>query len=559
MEGRTLEESMSKPVILAIDDDVSVLEAVVQDLRRRYAASYRILRANSGQAALDLARQLKQRSESVALFLSDQRMPGMNGTEFLERSIEIFPDAKRALLTAYSDTEAAIRAINAARIHYYLTKPWDPPEEKLYPVVDDLLESWKDTHKPPFEGLRVVGARYTLRDHEVRQFLTGNRIPYVWMDIENSSEAQQLLQQNGLKDAKLPVLFFQDGSFLEHPEPISIAQRVGMRTQPSSDVYDLVVLGAGLAGLAAGVYGASEGLRTLLIENEAPGGQAGTSSMIRNYLGFPYGVSGARLAESAFRQAEFFKVEFLTGRAASLRSEQGYHFVCLGDGKEISAQTCLIATGVAWKRLDVPGVERLTGAGVYYGAALTEARACKDEEVFVVGGANSAGQAALAFSQYARRVVMLVRASSLESSMSKYLIDEIARESNIEVWTGSRVIEAIGDTRLQELRIERPDGEQTVKATGLFIFIGAEPKTDWLPPNVLKDERGFVFSGNDLKRCPQFPRQWQLPRDPYLLESSVPGVFVAGDVRHGSIKRAASAVGEGSIAVQFIHQYMAAR
>jgi thioredoxin reductase (NADPH) len=559
MEGRTLEESMSKPVILAIDDDVSVLEAVVQDLRRRYAASYRILRANSGQAALDLARQLKQRSESVALFLSDQRMPGMNGTEFLERSIEIFPDAKRALLTAYSDTEAAIRAINAARIHYYLTKPWDPPEEKLYPVVDDLLESWKDTHKPPFEGLRVVGARYTLRDHEVRQFLTGNRIPYVWMDIENSSEAQQLLQQNGLKDAKLPVLFFQDGSFLEHPEPISIAQRVGMRTQPSSDVYDLVVLGAGLAGLAAGVYGASEGLRTLLIENEAPGGQAGTSSMIRNYLGFPYGVSGARLAESAFRQAEFFKVEFLTGRAASLRSDQGYHFVCLGDGKEISAQTCLIATGVAWKRLDVPGVERLTGAGVYYGAALTEARACKDEEVFVVGGANSAGQAALAFSQYARRVVMLVRASSLESSMSKYLIDEIARESNIEVWTGSRVIEAIGDTRLQELRIERPDGEQTVKATGLFIFIGAEPKTDWLPPNVLKDERGFVFSGNDLKRCPQFPRQWQLPRDPYLLESSVPGVFVAGDVRHGSIKRAASAVGEGSIAVQFIHQYMAAR
>ena len=557
--GRTLGESMSKPVILAIDDDVSVLEAVVQDLRRRYAATYRILRAGSGQAALDLAKQLKQRSESVALFLSDQRMPGMNGTEFLERSIETFPDAKRALLTAYSDTEAAIRAINAARIHYYLTKPWDPPEEKLYPVVDELLESWKDTHKPPFEGLRVVGARYTLRDHEVRQFLTGNRIPYVWLDVENSSEAQQLLQQNGLNDAKLPVVFFQDGSFLEHPEPISIAQRVGMRTQPSSDVYDLVVLGAGLAGLAAGVYGASEGLRTLVIENDAPGGQAGTSSMIRNYLGFPQGVSGAMLAERAYKQAVSFNVEFLAGRAASLRSDQGYQFVCLGDGKEISAQTCLIATGVAWKRLDVLGVERLTGAGVYYGAALTEARACKDEEVFVVGGANSAGQAALAFSQYARRVVMLVRAASLESSMSKYLIDEIARESNIEVWTRSRVIEAIGDTRLQQLRIERPDEEQTVKATGLFIFIGAEPKTDWLPPSVLKDERGFVFSGNDLKRCPQFPRQWQLPRDPYLLESSVPGVFVAGDVRHGSIKRAASAVGEGSIAVQFIHQYMAAR
>jgi thioredoxin reductase (NADPH) len=550
---------MSKPVILAIDDDVSVLEAVVQDLRRRYAASYRILRAGSGQAALDLARQLQQRSESVALFLSDQRMPVMNGTEFLERSIEIFPDAKRALLTAYSDTEAAIRAINAARIHYYLTKPWDPPEEKLYPVIDDLLEAWRDTHKPPFEGLRVVGARYTLRDHEVRQFLTGNRIPYVWLDVENSSEAKQLLQQNSLNDAKLPVVFFQDGSFLEHPEPIRIAEKVGMRTQPSSDVYDLVVLGAGLAGLAAGVYGASEGLRTLLIENEAPGGQAGTSSMIRNYLGFPQGVSGALLADRAFKQAVSFNVEFLAARAASLRSSQGYQFVCLGDGKEISAQTCLIATGVAWRRLDVPGVERLTGAGVYYGAALTEARACKDEEVFIVGGANSAGQAALAFSQYARRVVMLVRASSLESSMSKYLIDEIARESNIEVWTGSKVVEALGDGRLHELRIERPDGEQTVNATGLFIFIGAEPKTDWLPASVLKDDRGFVFSGNDLKRCPEFPRQWQLPRDPYLLESSVPGIFVAGDVRHGSVKRAASAVGEGSIAVQFIHQYMAAR
>ncbi len=550
---------MSKPVILAIDDDVSVLEAVVQDLRRRYAANYRILRASSGQAALDLAKQLKQRSESVALFLSDQRMPGMNGTELLERSIEVFPDARRALLTAYSDTEAAIRAINAARIHYYLTKPWDPPEEKLYPVVDDLIEAWRDSHKPPFEGLRVVGARYTLRDHEIRQFLTGNRIPYVWLDVESSPEAQQLLSQNSLREPKLPIVFFQDGSYLEHPEPIGIAEKVGMRTQPSSDVYDLVVLGAGLAGLAAGVYGASEGLRTLLIEQEAPGGQAGTSSMIRNYLGFPQGVSGALLAERAYQQAVGFQVEFLAGRAASVRTDQGYHFICLGDGKEISAQTCLIATGVAWRRLNVPGVERLTGAGVYYGAALTEARSCKDEEVFIVGGANSAGQAALAFSQYARRVVMLVRAQSLESSMSKYLIEEIARESNIEVWNGSQVVEAAGNGRLQHLRVLRPDGEQKVDASGLFIFIGAEPKTDWLPASVLKDDRGFVFSGNDLKRCAQFPKQWQLGRDPYLLETSVPGLFVAGDVRHGSIKRAASAVGEGSIAVQFIHQFMAGR
>ena len=550
---------MSKPVILAVDDDVSVLEAVVQDLRRRYAANYRILRAGSGQAALDLAKQLKQRSESVALFLSDQRMPGMNGTELLERSIEIFPDAKRALLTAYSDTEAAIRAINAARIHYYLTKPWDPPEEKLYPVIDDLIETWCHTHKAPFEGLQVVGARYALRDHNVRQFLTRNYVPYVWLDVESSPEAQQLLDQNSLTNAKLPVLFFRDGTFLEQPEQMQIAERIGLRTQPSQDVYDLVVMGAGLAGLAAGVYGASEGLKTLVIEQEAPGGQAGTSSRIENYLGFPTGLSGAELAQRAYQQAVRFNVEFLSGRAASLRSDKGYHFVCLGDGREVSAQTCLIATGVDWRRLEIPGVEQLTGAGIYYGAALAEARACKGEEVFLVGGANSAGQAALAFSQYARRVVILVRAASLESSMSKYLIDEIGRESNIEVWTGSKVVEAMGNGHLQQLRIARPDGEETVGATGLFIFIGAEPKTDWLPSSVLKDERGFVLSGNDLKRCQQFTRQWQLQRDPYLLESSVPGVFVAGDVRHGSIKRCASAVGEGSIAVQFIHQYMAAR
>jgi thioredoxin reductase (NADPH) len=550
---------MSKPVILAVDDDVSVLEAVVQDLRRRYAANYRILRAGSGQAALDLAKQLKQRSESVALFLSDQRMPGMNGTELLERSIEIFPDAKRALLTAYSDTEAAIRAINAARIHYYLTKPWDPPEEKLYPVIDDLIETWCHTHKAPFEGLQVVGARYALRDHNVRQFLTRNYVPYVWLDVESSPEAQQLLDQNNLTNAKLPVLFFRDGTFLEQPEQMQIAERIGLRTQPSQDVYDLVVMGAGLAGLAAGVYGASEGLKTLVIEQEAPGGQAGTSSRIENYLGFPTGLSGAELAQRAYQQAVRFNVEFLSGRAASLRSDKGYHFVCLGDGREVSAQTCLIATGVDWRRLEIPGVEQLTGAGIYYGAALAEARACKGEEVFLVGGANSAGQAALAFSQYARRVVILVRAASLESSMSKYLIDEIGRESNIEVWTGSKVVEAMGNGHLQQLRIARPDGEQTVDATGLFIFIGAEPKTDWLPSSVLKDERGFILSGNDLKRCQQFTRQWQLQRDPYLLESSVPGIFVAGDVRHGSIKRCASAVGEGSIAVQFIHQYMAAR
>jgi thioredoxin reductase (NADPH) len=536
-----------------------VLEAVVQDLRRRYADGYRILRAVSGQGALELAQQLRRRSESVALFLSDQRMPGMSGTELLERTIEIFPDAKRALLTAYSDTEAAIRAINSARIHYYLTKPWDPPEERLYPVIDDLLETWCQTHKAPFEGLRVVGARYALRDHQVRHFLTRNYVPYKWLDVESSAEARELLDGHGLEEPRLPVLFFRDGSYVEQPEQAQLAERIGLRTQPSKEVYDLVVIGAGPAGLAASVYGASEGLKTLVIEQDAPGGQAGTSSRIENYLGFPTGLSGAELAQRAYQQAIRFQVEFLSGRAASLRSERGYHFVGLADGHEVGCQTCLIATGVDWRRLEVPGVEALTGAGVYYGAALSEARSCADEDVYVVGGANSAGQAALAFSQHARRVVLVVRAASLESSMSKYLIDEITRESNIDVWAGSEVVEATGEGRLRELRIRTPEGERRVEAGGLFIFIGAEPKTEWIAGTVLRDERGFLLSGNELRRCAQFSRHWPLEREPFLLETSVPGIFVAGDVRHGSVKRCASAVGEGSIAVQFIHQYLAAR
>jgi thioredoxin reductase (NADPH) len=548
---------MSKPVILAVDDDVSVLETVVQDLRRKYGENYRILRASSGQAALEAGEELSRRGDSVALFLSDQRMPGMTGIELLEKTIAIFPDAKRALLTAYADTEAAIRAINSARIHYYLTKPWDPPEEKLYPIVDDLLESWCSTYKAPFEGLRVIGARYGLRDHRVRDFLTKNYVPYVWMDPEVSAEGRELLARHKLENAKLPVLLFPDGKYMVQPEQSELAERIGLRTQSKSDFYDLVILGAGLAGLAAAVYGASEGLRTLVVEEEAPGGQAGSSSRIENYLGFPAGLSGAELARRAYQQASRFGAEFLTQRATGLRSENGYHFVQLGDQATVSAQACLIATGVNWRRLPVPGVDRLVGSGVYYGAALAEAKSCADEEVFLIGGANSAGQAAMYFSRYARRVVMLVRARSLEKSMSKYLIDEIARESNIEVWTETVLAEALGDTRLEQLRVRGPEGERTVDASGLFIFIGAEPETDWLPPTVFRDEHGFVLSGSQLRTQPEFSRAWKKNREPYLLETSVPGLFAAGDVRLGSVKRAASAVGEGSIAVQFIHQYMA--
>ncbi len=548
---------MSKPVILAIDDDASVLETVVQDLRRRYGGAYRILRAASGNAALEASDQLKKRGDPVALFLSDQRMPGMSGTELLERTIPLYPDAKRALLTAYADTEAAIRAINAAKIHYYLTKPWDPPEEKLYPVIDELLEAWNASYRAPFAGLRVIGLRYGARDAQVRNFLTRNAVPYVWLDPDHSAEARDLLERHHLDGSKLPVVLFPDGTFLMQPEQTELASRIGLRTEATRDFYDLIVLGAGMAGLAAGVYGSSEGLRTLVVELEAPGGQAGSSSRIENYLGFPTGLSGADLARRAYQQAVRLGAEFLAQQAMGIRTENNYHFVRLGDGREISAQSCLLATGVNYRKLNVPGVERFTGAGVYYGAALAEAKTCTDEVIFVVGGANSAGQAAMHFARYARRVVMLVRGPSLEKSMSKYLIDQIAAESNIEVWSRSEVVEAMGDGHLERLRIRRPDGERTEEAGGLFIFIGAAPMTDWLPDTIFRDTNGFVLSGRDLKTHPRFPQVWKRERDPYLLETSTPGIFVAGDVRHGSVKRAASAVGEGSIAVQFVHEYLA--
>ena len=549
---------MGKPVILAVDDDVSVLEMVVQDLRRQYGANYRIQRAASGQAALDTCDQLKKRGDVVALFVSDQRMPGMSGVEFLGKAMELYPDAKRALLTAYADTEAAIQAINTAKINYYLTKPWDPPEERLYPVLNDLLETWKEGYKAPFEGLRVVGPRYTLRDHQVRDFLSRNRVPYVWLDPEQSTEGVDLLTRFKLDDHKLPVVLFGDGSYLVQPGQMELAGKIGLRTQAEKEFYDLVIIGAGLAGLAAAVYGASEGLRTLVIEDEAPGGQAGSSSKIENYLGFPEGLSGQLLAERALIQATRFGAEMLTQKATGIRTENNYNIVQLADGREVSCHACLIAVGVFYRRLNTPGVERLTGAGVYYGAAMTEARACVDENVFIVGGANSAGQAAMYFSKYAKKVTMLVRAESLQNSMSKYLIDQIAGTSNIEVRTQCQVVEAQGETRLSCLKLCNGSGsEEIVPASGLFIFIGAAPNTDWLPDTIMRDPNGFLLSGPDLKVDGKLVKSWNQDREPYLLETSVPGIFVAGDVRHGSIKRVASAVGEGSISVQFIHQYLA--
>jgi thioredoxin reductase (NADPH) len=549
---------MAKPVILAVDDDVSVLEMVVQDLRRQYGANYRIQRAASGQAALDTCDQLKKRGDTVALFVSDQRMPGMSGVEFLGKAMAYYPDAKRALLTAYADTEAAIQAINTAKINYYLTKPWDPPEERLYPVLNDLLETWKEGYRPPFEGLRVLGPRYTLRDHQVRDFLSRNRVPYIWLDPEQSAEGVDLLTRFKLDDHKLPVVLFGDGSYLVQPGQMELAAKIGLRTQAAKEFYDLVIIGAGPGGLAAAVYGASEGLRTLVIDNGTPGGQAGSSSRIENYLGFPDGVSGQLLAERALIQATRLGAELMTNKATGIRTENNYHMVQLADGREVSCHACLIATGVYYRYLTTPGVERLTGAGVYYGATMTEAKSCVNEDVYIVGGANSAGQAAMYFSKYAKKVIMLVRAESLTNSMSKYLIDQIAATSNIEVRACCQVVEALGGDRLECLRICGPQGDETVPASGLYIFIGAAPNTEWLPDRIMRDANGFLLSGGDLKVDGKMAKIWNEPREPYLLETSVPGIFVAGDVRHGSVKRVASAVGEGSISVQFIHQYLAA-
>ncbi len=546
---------MAKPVLFAIDDDISVLDAVVEDLRRRYGKDYRILRAASGQAAVDICRELKDRGDDVALFLSDQRMPGMTGVELLQRVMVPYPHAKRVLLTAYADTEAAIRAINSARIHYYLNKPWDPPDEKLYPVLDDLLQSWKADREPRFDGLRVVGTRWSPADHAIRQFLSRNLIPFQWITPETNPEILRQLCERGLDDSKLPVVLLPDGSSLVQPEISTLAARVGLRTTSANEFYDVVVVGAGPAGLAAGVYGASEGLRTLIVEAEAPGGQAGSSSRIENYLGFAEGISGEELAKRSFLQAQRLGAEFLTQRVTSLRSDGPYHLLTMADGREISCLVCVIATGVSYRMLEIPGADRLSGAGVYYGAAQTEANSCRNATVHLVGGANSAGQAAMYFARYASSVKLLVRAPSLEKSMSKYLIDQIARTPQIEVLTDTEIVRLDGDTHLEQITLRSPAGDKTCAATDLFVFIGAAPKTEWLPAALARDPKGFIFSGPDLMaRC---PKRWPLQRDPFLLETSLPGVFVAGDVRFNSVKRCASAVGEGSIAIQFVHQYLA--
>jgi len=518
--------------------------------------------SDSPAAALDLLKQLKVRNDSVALLLADQRMPGMDGVGFLQEATRIFPEAKRALLTAYADTNAAISAINQANINYFFLKPWDPPTEHLYPQLDDLLDDWQASYHPTFEGIRLLGTRWSPRSYELRDFLARNHVPYQWIDVElsaNDPETKRLLEALGPEVANLPVVLFPDGTKLLDSVPTEVAQRIGLRTRAQTDFYDLAIVGGGPAGLAAAVYGASEGLHTVMIEREAPGGQAGMSSRIENYLGFPNGLSGGDLARRAVVQAQRFGVEILSPQeAVGVRIEGPYRIIKLADGSEISCHALMIAAGVQWRRLEAPGIDRLQGAGVYYGGGATEALSCKGEIVYVVGGANSAGQAAMNFSKYAERVVILVRGSSLASTMSQYLIDQIKETPKIELWTQDSVAEVHGDTHLEEVSVLCSDTGKTerVPANAMFIFIGALPRTKWLADVVERDERGFILTGPDLIRNGQGAKGWTLERDPFLLETNVPGLFAVGDVRHGSVKRVASGVGEGSVAVQFVHQYL---
>jgi thioredoxin reductase (NADPH) len=549
---------VARPALLTVDDDPSVSRAVARDLRRQYGEGYRVVRAESGPQALDALREIKLRGEQVAVLLADYRMPGMSGIEFLEQAMDLFPLARRVLLTAYADTDAAIQAINVVDLDHYLLKPWDPPEEKLYPVVDGLLDAWTATDRQPPREIRVIGHRWSARSYEVRDFLARNLVPFRWYLAEDA-EAQRLMSAAGVGDDKLPVVITADGTAMIEPSDAELAQHVGLATNPSTDFYDLIVIGAGPAGLGAAVYGGSEGLRTVLIERRATGGQAGTSSRIENYLGFPDGVSGEQLTERARRQALKFEVELLTARdVVGLEQRGNAKVVRFDDGSEIAGHTVILATGVSYRMLDAPGLSELSGRGVFYGAATTEGPACRSQDVYIVGGANSAGQAAMYFARYAERVVLLARGKSLDSSMSRYLIDQIDRVPNIEVHTCTEVVEGAGGEHLETLTLRNnaTGDAETVQASWLFVFIGAAPRTDWLDGCLDRDSRGFVLTGPDLVVDGRRPAGWTLDRDPYHLEASVPGVFVAGDVRADSVKRVASAVGEGAMAVTLVHRYL---
>jgi thioredoxin reductase (NADPH) len=550
---------MAKPIIMTVDDEPAVLNAVERDLRRQYGGEYRILKAGSGAEGLEAVKELKKRNTPVALFLVDQRMPAMTGTEFLAQALKFYPEARKVLLTAYADTEAAIASINTLGLDYYLMKPWDPPEQTLYPVVDDLLSDWWATVPASYDGIRVAGTLWSPDSHHVKDFLARNRIPYQWLDIETDAEAEELVNSVTDGQLQLPVVFFPTGEVLIKPENRELAEKCSLQTQAMGEFYDLIIVGGGPAGLGAAVYGASEGLRTLMVEREATGGQAGTSSRIENYLGFPKGLSGADLARRATAQAQRLGAEILTAQeVVQVRVKDPYRQVTLSDGTELGCRALVIATGVTVRRLKALGVEALSGAGVYYGAALTEAAYYRDQHVFVAGGANSAGQGAMFFSRYASKVTMLVRGGSLEAGMSQYLVDQINDTDNIDVWLHTEVVEAHGEDRLEALTVRNNETGETQKlpAAALFIFIGATAHTEMLEGVVERNSAGFIITGQDLLKRGRRLKDWKLKRDPYLLETSVPGIFAAGDVRQGAVRRVATAVGEGAMAISFVHQHL---
>jgi thioredoxin reductase (NADPH) len=551
---------MNLPVIFTIDDDPQVLRAISRDLKVKYGKEYKILSTTSAQEALESLTDLKNSSDVVALFLCDQRMPEMEGVAFLEKAIKIFPEAKRVLLTAYSDTEAAIKAINDVKLDYYLIKPWDPPEEKLYPVITDLLEDWQNDYIPEFKGIKLVGYQFSPLSHTVKDYLASNLIPYRWLDIQTDPDGAELLKLNNLKEEDLPLVFFEDGSYLIKPSIKEIAAKIGKNPEIIHDVYDVVIIGAGPAGLAAAVYGASEGLKTLMIERKAPGGQAGTSSRIENYLGFPSGLSGADLTRRAISQATRLGAAFLSPQSVSdIKQKDGYKTIVLEDGLEILCRTVVITTGVDYRKLEVRGVDNYTGAGIYYGAANTEASACKGKQVYVIGGGNSAGQAAMYLSKFAENVSVIIRKDNLGSTMSAYLIDQIDDTPNIHVLPNTEVIEAGGDKYLEKLTLLNSKTNETkeVEASALYIFIGAKPYTDWVKLDIIKNNKDFIETGRELRNYEVFRKNWKLKRDPFLLETSCAGIFAAGDVRAGAMNRVASAVGEGSMAISFVHKYLA--
>ncbi|GHE72185.1 FAD-dependent oxidoreductase [Roseivirga thermotolerans] len=549
-----------QPIIFTIDDDEQVLAAIRRDIRKQYRADYRILSTTSAKEALEALRELKQKGEDVALFLSDQRMPEMSGVDFLEQAKKLYPSAKRVLLTAYSDIEAAIKAINDVQLDYYLNKPWDPPEEKLYPTLNDLLDEWQINHIPVFKGIRVVGYQYSPKSHAVKDFLGGNLIPFQWLDVLNEPEAKELMELASISDQQLPAVFFEDGSCLVNPSAVELGEKIGLRSKAAEKMYDVTIVGAGPAGMAAAVYGGSEGLKTLLIEKHAPGGQAGTSSRIENYLGFPKGLSGADLTQRAITQARRFGIEFLSPQSVvGVETQDQYKKVILENGEQIHTKAVIITTGVQYRKLNATGIDNYTGAGIYYGAATTEAHACRNKDVYIVGGGNSAGQAAMYLSNFASHVYIVIRKPDLSSSMSQYLIDQIGQTENISLLPRSVVEAAHGKTYLECVTLKNLETQVTRQkpAGALLIFIGARPYTSWTGEHIFKNERGFILTGRDAQKEDEFKKVWKKKREPFLLETSTPGVFAAGDVRAGAMNRVASAVGEGAMAIKFVHEYLA--